>query len=602
MERVADYIIKRIHEVGVEHIFLVTGRGILFLTDAVAKEGIKHVSTYHEQGASYAAMAYAQSKDNVGACLVSTGCAATNAITAALCAWQDNIPVIFISGQHMLKETTRYTQLPIRTYGSQEADIISMVESITKYSVMLTDSNRVAYEMDKAIHLATTGRKGPVWIDIPLDVQNMRIEPSELQRFIPDEKCIKLLDDDVSSIVNNLNNSEYPLLLIGGGIRSAGAMYEVAELVNKIGIPVVFTPAAADCYGSKNDLSIGAIGSIGGSRAGNFAIQNADYILAVGTKLCSQITSTDFDKFAPNAKIDIVDIDSLEHTKSEVSYKVFINADAKCFMDLLLTKELRSVNKYWIDKCKHWKQIFSISNEDFVKEANANNEIDLYSFSEMLNKYLSNDATIITDAGLEELIIPSAIKYGANQRCLFPAAQGAMGYAIPAILGAYYAGRKDIVAVVGDGSIMMNIQELGIISSSKIPVKIFIINNNMYAVIRKRQKDLFRKRTIGNDPSDGVPSLDFSTLASAFGFRYTKISEYRNLSNTIENVMGIDGSMICEVMCVEDQKYLHKSYRINSKRRLEYCPLNDLSPFLDSDIIEKEMMYVYGKGESDGTV
>lgn len=592
MERVADYVIKKIHQSGVNHIFMVTGRGILFLSDAVAKEPeMEAISTYHEQGASYAAMAYAQSNESLGACLVSTGCAATNAITAALCAWQDNVPVIFISGQHMLEETTHYTKLPIRTYGSQEADIISLVKPITKYSVMLTDASQTAVELEKAIYYATHGRKGPVWIDIPLNIQNARVAPEKLIHYDGPIENVEVSTQDVLDVVSSINTAKCPLILIGGGVRSSGAVDLVHRLVEKTGIPLIFTPAAADAYGTAHELSVGAVGSIGGSRAGNFAMQNADYLLVIGSKMCSQVTGRDYDNFAPRAKVDIIDIDKVEHRKTEIEHN-FIHGDATDFLGKLLKETIRLNNVDWQQKCMHWKQVFSVEKEAFVQELIKKNQIDLYLFADELGNSLPANATVITDAGFEELIIPSTVHFGKEQRCLFPAAQGAMGYAIPAILGGHYAGRENIVAVVGDGSIMMNMQELLIIAKKQIPVKIFVINNNMYAVIRKRQKDLFRTRTIGNDPSDGLPAPSFESIASSFGFAYTKIECYREITEQLDTVMALDKPIICEVMCIADQKYLHKSYAMNEKRRLEYRPLDDLSPFIDRDKLANEKLVI----------
>lgn len=590
MERVADYIIRRLVEQKIGHVFLITGRGILYLTDAVAKnQEITQVHTYHEQGASYAAMAYAAASEGMGACIVSTGCAATNAVTAALCAYQDNLPVIFVSGQNMLHETTRYTCTPIRTFGSQEADIISIVSSITKYAVMLSDANDIAYEMDRAIYYANEGRKGPVWIDVPLDLQNARVEALELRRFTPPELDTSVEENDIAYVAEQLRKAERPVLLVGGGIRAAGATEEVARLAEQMQLPVVFSTSAADAYGAGNALSIGAMGSLGGSRAGNFTVQNADLVLAVGTKLCSQSVG-DAKQFARCAKVIAVDIDPKEHTKDGVVLDRVIHGDAKAFLHQLRNQSLLPVDAAWTERCLHWKEHFAIGREPFVQELKQNNEIDLYGFADTLSRMLSDRTTLITDAGFEELILPSAVQYHGQQRCLFPAAQGAMGYAIPAILGAYYAGKEELVTVVGDGSIMMNMQELPIIAANKIPVKIFVINNDMYAVIRKRQKDLFRSRTIGNDPSDGVPAPDFCKLADCFGFQYTRIAEERQLQDGIEAVLHVPGPCICEVLCTPDQKYFHTSFALNERRRLVKRPLEDLSPFLDREEFRREMV------------
>lgn len=588
MERVADYIVSRLVDSGIKHIFMITGRGILYLTDAVAKnQNIESVSTYHEQGASYAAMAYAAATDGMSACLVSTGCAATNAVTAALCAYQDNLPVIFISGQNMLRETTRHTKVPIRTYGSQEADIIEVVQSVTKYSKMIEKPDSVAQIMDEAIYFANEGRKGPVWIDVPLDVQNGRVERETLKRYIA-EPVIQ--SEDFSEVVlHELRKANRPLLFVGGGVRAANAISEVEQLTNIARVPVVFSPAAADAFGSYNELSIGAVGSLGGSRAGNFAVQNADLILVLGSKLCSQTTG-DAKLFAREAQIIVVDIDENEHKKQGVDISLVINQDIKMFLNNLLHYKIDIHCDEWREKCLHWKNKFAIKNESFIRELVKENKIDLYRFTDSLSDCLSEDATVITDAGFEELIVPSNMRYKKNQRCLFPAAQGAMGYAIPAILGVYYAGKRNIVTVVGDGSIMMNIQELVLISRYHIPAKIFVINNDMYAVIRKRQKDLFRTRTIGNDESDGVVTPDFKQLALGFGISYSCIQGGDELEKGIKRVLNATGPQLCEVYCVPGQKYFHTSFGFNEKRKLVRKSLEDLSPFLDNDIIKEEMI------------
>lgn len=593
MQRLADYVIKRLNDKNINTVFLVTGRGLLYLSDAIARsKDVMSVSTFHEQGAAYAALAYASATGSMGACLVSTGCGSTNALTGLLCAWQDNIPVIFISGQHMLAETIRFTGLPIRTYGSQEADIISLVEPITKYAVMITDPQSIGYELDKAIHLANTKRKGPVWIDIPLDIQDMRIEPENLDRFLPDdEDCMenefRLLGSEVAS---GLGESTRPIILVGGGVRGAGAKEELKHFAEKNRIPVVFSQSASDTYGLANELSIGAVGSLGGSRAGNFAIQNADYVLVIGSKLCSQTIGADSSTFARNAHITVVDIDEIEHKKTGLRIDTLVISDAKAFLDELNKYTIRYNGYGWVEKCQHWKELFSVSRESFISKKTVHGRLDLYWFSSNLSNRISNDATVITDAGLEQLIVPSSMRFSANQRCLFPAAQGAMGYAIPAIIGAHYGGSKSIITIVGDGSIMMNIQELLTIAYHGIPAKIFIINNNMYAIIRKRQLDLFRNRTIGNDPSDGVAAPDFRKIADSYGIPYFVIQNEQEYFENIDAILDYSALCICEVLCIEDQKYLHTSYSINKHRKLVRSPLENLSPFIDRELFLSEMI------------
>lgn len=588
MERIADYVIKTIAAAGISHIFMVTGRGILQLTDAVAKNtDMSGISALHEQGASYAAMAYAKATGKIGACLVSTGCAAANAVTGCLCAYQDNLPIVFLSGNHSLAETTRYTGLPIRTYGSQEADIISIVEPITKYAVMLTDPKNVVYELQKALYIAQAGRKGPVWIDIPLDVQGMRIEPEQLRQFKPPQEDMPSVNDSVRVIAEELKQVRRPILLIGGGCHGCGEI--IKRVVERFRIPVVYTFSACDIYGGGNELSIGAVGSLGAPRAGNFALQNADYVLAVGSKLCSQSIGGAPEKVAREAKVTVVDIDAKEHIKQGIRIDQLICANAVDFFAALEKQLMRPKTQQWVIECLHWKDIFSIGNEKFVISGE-NGRIDLYMFANMLNNRLGEDAAVITDAGLEELIIPSTILYKGRQKCFFPASQGAMGYAIPAIIGVWYGGYKEIIAVVGDGSVMMNIQELQLLRYHKIPVKICVINNHMYSVIRSRQKDLFRTRTIGNDSTDGVPTPDFGGLAAAFGLQYQCIENYADLSQGLDILLSTQGSVLCEVFCKEEQKYFHSSFRRGKDGRMIRPPIEDQSPFLDRDLFLSEMI------------
>ena len=422
-----------------------------------------------------------------------------------------------------------------------------------------------------------------------MDIQNARIDTDSLKHHEALSEEPEISNEDLKYVAESLQNAKRPVIFIGGGVRSAGAGLELRNFVEENKIPVVFSTSAADIYGSANQLSIGAVGSLGGSRAGNFTVQNADLVLAIGTKLCAQSVGN-YEEFAREARIIAIDIDEYEHTKKGVTIDKIIYGDAKTFIQQLSKQKISIQCTEWVDKCLGWKQLFDIKNEDFIKEALDNKIIDLYYFADALKDVLEKDTVVITDAGFEELIVPSAVKYGQEQKCLFPAAQGAMGYAIPAIIGAYYAGKNSIVTVVGDGSFMMNMQELQLIGANKIPAKIFVINNNMYAVIRKRQRDLFRTRTIGNDPSDGVSEPDFERIANSFNIDYMKIADSTELEQGLKETMKKSGPCICEVFCSVDQKYLHTSFAINDKRRLVRRPLEDLSPFIDREVLKEEMI------------
>lgn len=588
MIRVADYIMDRLVAEGIRHIFMITGRGVLYLSDAVARqEELSGISVHHEQAASFAASAYAACRESMGACLVSTGCASTNAITGLLCAWQDAVPCIFISGQNMLQETVRYSGKKIRTFGQQEADIIEVVKPLTKYASMITNAKDIAYEMDKAIYSAQEGRKGPVWIDVPLDIQNMRIEPGELRRYEKSVEAPVCPDkEDMAYVANCLNEAKRPIILLGSGVRAAGAVETLYKFIEEYPVPVVFDAAAADIYGLDNKWSIGVIGTPGGSRAGNFAVQNADLIVSVGCRLSPMTTGPEYHKFGRAAKLLVVDIDREEHAKETVRIDRFIYSDAKIFLEQLIKYEKKDTEKDWLSKCLHWKKIFPKCEQKY-KESEL---VDLYYLADCLSKVLTEDSIFLCDAGIEELICPSTIAFKKGQRCIHPVSQGAMGYALPASIGAYYAGGKKVVAVIGDGSIMMNLQELQTIRYRNLPVIILVTNNNCYSVINKRQKELFRKRTIGTNEADGVNCPSFEKVASAFEIPYKKINGTAELENGLEQLMRMDGPVICEVMCVENQEYISNGYAKTQERKYVQRPIEDQAPFMDRRIFAEEMV------------
>lgn len=579
--RVADYIMQRLVENGIRHLFMITGRGMLYLSDAAAKQdGLTCVCPHHEQAAAYAAMAYAQSVNGMGACMVSTGCAGTNALTPVLCAWQDEVPMIVVSGQNTLNETVRHTGVPVRTFGQQEADIVSLAAPITKYAVMIDDPQKIAFELDKAFYLANEGRKGPVWIDVPLDIQNARVEPEKLSRFTP-EKTVSGVPD-LTELQVALSAAKRPVLLLGAGV--AAARNDVFSFVEKHQIPVVFESAAVDVYGSALPLSIGAIGAMGANRAANFAVQNADVILSVGAKLTTMTVGNEPAKFARAAKIFAVDIDDAEFQKNTVRLHQKIVCGFADFFTLLKTDFVTPSD--WSEKCAHWKEIFPKC-EDFRR---AGDTVDIYLLADELGKTLADDAVFVTDAGLEELITPTTIPFKAAQKCVQPASQGAMGYALPAAIGAWYAAKRQTVLVTGDGSVMMNLQELQTIAHNKIPVKIIIVNNNCYAVIRKRQKDLFRTRTVGTDSENGVSCPDFRKVADCFGLKYEKISNPAELTAKLPAVLSDSEAVICEVMAPQDQTYLHNSYARTKTGKFVQRPLEDQSPYLPRDVFLSEMI------------
>ncbi len=521
-------------EKGIENVFVITGRGILFLTDALAKnEKIKSVSMHNEQALAYAAYAYAKASPCNGVALISTGCASTNCITGVLNAWQDHVPVVFISGNNPLAENTAYTKFPIRTYGSQEANVIPIVSSITKYAVMLTDPNKVAYELEKAFYLANEGIKGPVWVDIPLDVQDKRIDELVLEHFTAPEKQEKITSkQDIEYIIDAFANAQRPVCLIGDGLKSSGAINDFAFFVEKNHVPVVYAPSAVDVYPSTKELSIGCVSSLGGSREANFCVQNSDLLLVLGCRLPSMVTGGVYDKFAHSAKKIVVDIDENEPRKGNVCFDRVVTADVRTVLSELNQASLKKVSTEWEQKCIHWKEKLSLVKGCFDGDF----PVDLYNLAGRLSESLKDDSIVITDAGFEELIVPSNVQFKQTQTCIHPFMQGSMGFALPAVVGAFFAtkGERPVVSIIGDGSIMMNLQELQTITFNKIPAKILVVNNNVYAVIRKRQKDLFRTRLVGTDPTNGVSTPNWQKIADGFGLRYVKIQNNGELVDKVK--------------------------------------------------------------------
>ena len=586
--RVSDYIINKIFNEGVDTIFSVSGRGALFLTDAVAKhQKICNVAVHHEQSAAFAAVAYAQFSGKMGACLVSTGCASTNAITGVLSAWQDNIPCIFISGQNILNETSNYTGLKIRTFGQQEADIIPIIKSITKYSAMLHKGSDIIEELDKAIYFALEGRQGPVWLDIPLDLQSANVDIElPLPNIQIDKKTYSVSDSDISDLSNKLLNAKRPVVLIGSGIRSASAEKSLRLFIESQNIPLVYSNSAPDIYGTKNKLSIGSIGSMGASRAGNFCLQNSDLVLILGNRLSTYSTGVDFCDFARDAEKIVVDIDPIEHTKNGIKIDQFLEID----VEVLLTK----LNKIgfscnvseWVNKCLHWKNKFSIIDSNFL----GSEKIDLYELTEALSKTLPEQCSIVTDSGFIEVIVPTNFNFGNNQRSIHPISQGAMGFALPGAIGTYFASKQPVFVVVGDGSVMMNLQELQTIIHNKIPVKIIIINNNVYGIIRRRQSELFRGRVIGVDPDNGVSCPNFEKIAIAFGLKYQLIEKKESLESSLIQLVETEGPVICEIICRDDQSYIEVGTVRDQNKKMVRRPLEDQTPFLERDLFLSEMI------------
>ena len=585
--RVADFVIQYLKNKNIKTFFSVTGRGSLFLNDALARDkDIKSFFFHHEQSAAFAAITTPNIDNNISCCMVSTGCASTNTITAVLSAWQDGLPVIFISGQNFLNETTSYRKKNIRTYGQQEADIIKIIKPITKYSKMITDPLQIKYELDKAFFFANDKIKGPVWLDIPLDIQNSRVEEKKLKSFSKNYEIKKCSYRLIHKVFSEIKNCNRPAVLIGSGVKNSKCIDEFKEFINKYKIPVVYTSSGSSILGSENKFSIGSVGSQGCSREGAFTVQNSDLLLVLGSRLNSLTIGSDTEKFARNAKKIIIDIDKEEYTKNKFNNSSLVLSDLGFFLKRMNKKKIKIRWDKWNQKCLNWKKIF----KDKKDILNISQKTNLYELSEVFSKTLSTDSIFLCDSGFIDVILPTNINFKKNQICIHPVSQGSMGFALPAIIGAHSTGRKNIVSVIGDGSIMMNLQELQTIKDYKIPAKIFIINNKMYGIIRRRQNELFRGRTIGTDDTNGLGCPDFKKISKAFKIKYKLIKTNKNLKNEINSVLKQKKTVICEIMADENQEYIEIGYAKNAEGKIVRRPLEDQKPFLDRNIFLKQML------------
>jgi len=595
--RVADYIADYVYNLGVKEIFMVSGGGMMYLTDGiVCHPHLKAICNHHEQASAMAAVSYAKYNGNFGVAYVTTGCGGTNAITGVLNAWQDNVPCMFISGQSKRKETIANSGLKLRQFGVQEANIVPIVSSITKYAVMVNEPKEIAYHLDKAVYLSKLGRPGPVWLDVPLDVQGAVVNYETLRRLTEEEKR-ELIDykeeptnEEIEEVKKILRKSKRPIIIAGQGIRIGKAIEEFKEFIEKNNIPYVASRLGIDLLPSSHRLFIGRIGNKG-DRAGNFAVQNADLVLSIGSRLSVSSTGHEYKNFAREAKIIVVDIDKEEHKKGTVRIDKFINADCKKFLDVI-NKEGRitdSLSEEWLKKCSSWKNKYPVCNPEYK---NVKGGINLYYFVSRLSALMRDDAVVVSDAGSAFYVCSQGLQLKEGQRYITSGGQAEMGYTLPATIGVCFArGKKEVIGVTGDGSFQMNIQELQTIVHHELPIKIFVWNNDGYLSIRATQTKFFEGRLIGTDSTSGVSFPNLRKIANAYGIKYFKVSSSKKLDGIIKSVLNYPKGVICEVVCLRDQEIIPTvaSYR-KEDGTLISKPLEDMYPFLDREEFKKEMI------------
>lgn len=599
--RLADYVANFLAEKGVADVFSVVGGGAMHLNDALGHhEALTVTYNHHEQACAIAAEAYARLENKIAAVCVTTGPGGTNALTGVVGGWLDSIPMLVISGQVRYDTTARYalqfTGEPLRAMGDQEYDIVKSVEPMTKFAYMVEDPKMIRWALEKSWHLATTGRPGPVWIDIPVNYQGGFIETDDLIGYDPAEDDAKLPapveDDVIQTVLEKIRNAKRPVFHAGYGIRLSGGFEAFRSVAEKLNIPVVTYWNAIDLIEDDHPLYTGRAGNMG-DRPGNWAIQNADLILAVGTRISIRQVGYNWKTWARAAEIVMVDIDKAELKKPTLHVEMPVWADAKDFLTKLDTAAEDKVfaGGLWNETCQHWKQEYpAVLPRQWEENGTTAN---VYAFIRYMSSRLpENSLTAVSNgaccvAGHQTYVIKNGTRFANNS------AIASMGYGLPAAIGTCIGGgRKETICLEGDGSIMMNLQELQTILTNKLPIKIFMINNNGYHSIRITQTNLFShhcKVGIGEESGD-LSFPDYEKIAKAFGYPYYSAHSNEEMKKVVDEVLAQAGPVFCEIFTDTIQVWEPKS---STKRladgTLVSPPLEDLAPFLPREELEKQM-------------
>ncbi len=600
--KVSNYISQFLVDHGVTDAFSVVGGGAMHLNDAFGhQEGLHTIYNHNEQGSAIAAEAYARLENKIALLCVTSGPGGTNAITGVVGGWLDSIPMFVVSGQVKYVTTSRYAKsinpdIDLRSLGDQEYDIVKSVAPMTKYATMIEDSKDIRFALEKAWHLATTGRPGPVWIDVPVDIQGTVIETDELVGYDPAEDDAKLpprvTKDIIDTVVEKIKKAKRPVIYAGGGIRLSGGYEEFRKAIEKLGVPVATYWNSVDLIENDHPLYVGRGGNMG-DRAGNFAVQNSDLLLAIGTRISIRQVGYDFGTWAREAEVIMVDIDKSEMMKHTIHVDMPIWADAKDFLGAVnrYVDEKVFDNKEWLDACRNWKKKYPVTLERHWN--NGGEFANVFAFVKYLSDSLPEESYTAVSNGACCVVGHQNYTIKKNTRFIINSAIASMGYGLPAAIGLCVAdGYKDTICLEGDGSIMMNLQELQTIVTNKLPIKLFLINNQGYHSIRLTQNNIFSEHCkVGIGPESGDLSFpDFKKLAEAFGFPYYSAHNNDEMKSTVDAVLSQDGFVFCEIFTDTTQVWEPKS----SARRLDdgtivSPPLEDLAPFLPREELRANM-------------
>lgn len=595
--RVADYIVQYLVEYGVKDVFIVTGGGAMHLNDAIGKnKAISYFCNHHEQACAIAAEGYARVAEKLAVVFVTTGPGGLNTLTGVMGQWTDSVPVLYISGQVKYETTIDSCRsVGLRQLGDQEVDIISVVKPLTKYAEMVKDPKEIQRMMHQAITMATTGRPGPVWLDVPLNVQGSLIDEAELQpvNLNVEEKLydVDAMHLEIHEVAKLLSDAQRPVIVAGNGVRISNAVATLLEFAEKNSIPLLTSFLGCDTVPTAHACFVGRIGTIG-NRPGNFCLQNADFVLTLGTRNNIRQVSYNWKPFARSAKKVFVDIDAAELEKPTVFPDIKVHADVGAFLKGFTVEILKSKLPDWTDWlawCNERKRKYSAYLPEY---AESKPFVHPYHFVNEFNKCLQSDDIIVTGNATPSIVYFQMGAIEKNQRAIWNSGCAAMGYDLPASIGAAVAaGKRRVICFAGDGSLQMNVQELQTVSHYKLPIKIFIFENNGYISIRQTQENLFERHYVGCSPSSGVSFPDFSAVLNAYSIPTVVIDSHDGLKEKIEQVLLKDGSVGCVVKLNRDYKFSPKT---SSERlpdgRMVSKPLEDMFPFLSREEFKENML------------
>lgn len=554
--KLSDYVVRFLCEnYDVDTFFTVSGGGCIHLIDSLGKfSDVNYIATHHEQCAAIAAEGYARKKNSLGACIVTSGPGGTNALTGTLCSWLDSIPVIVISGQVNKSLTTNFTNLNLRQLGDQEFDIVKTVSTMTKYAVQVNDPNEIRYHLEKACHLALNGRPGPVWIDIPLDVQSCQIEPDNLisyASFVSNNVDVI----NYETIVEKWNSAKKPLMIVGNGVRLSGGIDSLKSILNKTNIPVITAVNGNDIINESYSNYYGRFGTHAQICA-NKIINEADFIISIGSRLYVRQIGYNFDDFGKNAFKVFVDIDQNELDKPTLRPNLKICSDAKKFLDKIEQYNLNTCNSEWLKKCNNFK-----TDKVLDKHRNKSNFVSNYYLIERLSKIIPENYDIVTSDGSANVVTMQVMELKDNQRLITNTGCAPMGYGLPCAIGVAATGQK-VICLEGDGSLHLNIHELQTMKHNNLPIKLILLNNQGYLSIKITQKSFFNGKFVASEKSSGVSFPDFKKIAEAYDLPYFEIKNNREIDSKLKQFFKYEGSSFCQVFTDPEEVFEPK---VNAK-------------------------------------